>query len=63
MREDMEILGEHLESLGLKDKSVFTIDDRFQLWESLYDSDELTLASYVKELTVEQLADLVSNLQ
>lgn len=61
MNEDLEILKQYVESLGLDTKSELRDEDVVSLASALNDGDETSLAGYVKPLKAEELTDLIVN--
>lgn len=62
MDEELEVLRQYVESLGLHEQSTVSEADRLALIESLQDSDEDTLAKYVGGLgNADALQDLIVN--
>jgi len=62
MNEDLEVLSQHVDCLGLKGKEKITQDDLQSLYEALLESDETVLAEYVESLgSPEALHDLIVN--
>jgi hypothetical protein len=62
MDEELEVLRQYVESLGLDKKSGLEEQDRKSLVESLSEADEITLANYVSNLpNVSELEDLITN--
>lgn len=60
--QELEVLRQHVESLGLDSKAALTQSDVASLCESLRDSDELGLAEYVERLaSPDELLDLIVN--
>lgn len=61
MTEDLEILKQYVESLGLESKSELRDEDVLSLASALDDGDETALAGYVKPLKAADLQDLIVN--
>jgi hypothetical protein len=62
MDEDVEVLKQYVESLGLHEKSELTHDDFIALICDLDAGSEKSLADYVKGLGgPDELADLITN--
>ena len=59
MDEEMEVLRQHIESLGLDKKESLTVDDVQSLIESLSDADEDTLANHIKRFNESELYDFI----
>jgi hypothetical protein len=62
MDEELEVLKQYVESLGLHEKSGLTTDDVSNLRNDLLESDESSLANYVTALkTPAALEDFIVN--
>lgn len=62
MNEELEVLKQYVESLGLHDKTGITNEDWLSLIDDLTQGSETGLARYVKNLGgPEELEDLIVN--
>lgn len=63
MNEELEVLRQHVESLGLDQKAGgIDVNDQKALKDSLYEADEFALADYVAKLKdPSELEDLIVN--
>ena len=62
MDEELEVLKQYVESLGLHEKDTITMGDLSELRTMLRDADEMGLADYVERLGgPEELEDLIVN--
>lgn len=61
-KQDIEVLRQHVEQLGLDQASSIKRIDLVNLADSLAESDEFSLCRYVKDLAEpSELADLIVN--
>lgn len=62
LTEDLEVLKQYIETLGLEQKTSIGQDDLSNLCSALKDADEISLAGYVKNLSSPaELQDLIVN--
>jgi len=63
MNEEIEVLKQYIEMLGLDKKSSLTTDDINNLSNSLYEADEFVLSNYITNLkNPSELEDLLTNI-